>query len=161
VSSDSLSTTEALVIHGANGVTRAAREGFPDAGWQGGVGLAALVLGLIVLRARGAWRRPAVTLALVAGGFAGLIQVALVRADAPVSRWMTVVPIRQSLETLAHLAPWPSPVAFIREEDDVTFPLTRYAVPTRRPGPAAVTLDVRGSALPITCTPSGQCQGPK
>lgn len=164
MSSEGLSTTEALVIDGANGVTRAPRLGFPDAGWQLALGVVVLLAALVVGRTRLGSRRAVLAAVLLAGAGLGLVHVAVLRADAPLARWQAASPIVDSMESLARVTPWPAPIAFSREDDDVTFPLTRYAAPTRAAGTPAVTLDVRGTTFPVTCLAAGTsvtCEGPK
>ncbi|MFO0593972.1 MAG: hypothetical protein U0228_01675 [Myxococcaceae bacterium] len=149
MASQTLSTTELLVIDGANGITRATREQFPDASWSLAVCLAALVASAWLARRAPRW----IPFVLFLAAAPGLFHVFVARADAPLQRGATAAPIRQSLDELHRVAPWPNtPVTFSREEDDVTFPLTRYAVPARPPAANAVSLDVTGTRLPLRCT---------
>ena len=47
---------------------------------------------------------------------------------------------------------WPEPVAVVRDDDDVLFPLGRYAIPTRTALDAGVhTIELRGTRLSVTC----------
>ena len=55
MASQTLATTEALVIDGTNGVTRASREGFPEASLSLGLAGAALVLSVFVVRRAPKW----------------------------------------------------------------------------------------------------------
>lgn len=156
MASQTLATTEALVIDGTNGVTRASREGFPEAPLSLGLAGAALVLTVFVVRRAPKW----LPLILFAPAAFGLGHVFVARGDAPAHRRQIAAPIAKSLEALQTAAPWPIvPISIVREDDDVTFPLSRYAVPTRPPVDGGVQLSVQGASLPLGCQPSGAVVG--
>ncbi len=135
------------MIDGANGVSRASRESFPLAGWSLAVTAVAIVA-FLGLRRR--WGRLALGGLLLVGGVAGSIQVLALRADAPLARPGAARPVAESVEALRAAVPWPSPIEVRHEDDDVTFPLGRYAVPTRARS-APLGLEVRGTKLPLDC----------
>lgn len=143
---DSLTTAEAVVLDGANGVTQAPRA---HLGFSGVVLLLGAALALRVLFSRGPrWLWPVV---LGVAAVPGLVEVLVVRADAPVKRISMAKVVRSTLAEMQALAPWPAAVAG-QEEDDVLFPLARYAIPGRRPSPpTGVVLDVRGGRLGAGC----------
>lgn len=144
-----LSTTEALVIDGANGVTRASRESFPASGWAVFGAVAAALVLVAVRRWRARWTRFALGVVLLVSASPGLVEVLGRRADAPASRWHAAEPIAASLEAVRAAVPWPAPIDVRHEADGVSFPFSRYAAPTRASGGRAV--EVRGEALPLTC----------
>lgn len=148
VSSQPLSTTEAIIIDGANGITHGPREGFPDSGWSLGLFALTVLVGAMVARKAPRW----LLALLVLPAAPGLWHLLAVRADAPLNRGQTAAAISSSVQALQTVAPRTSPVHFLREDDGHTFPLTRYAVPSRpRTGPEAVQLDVRDAPLPLKC----------
>lgn len=150
--SQTLATTEALVIDGANGVTRASREGFPEATLSLGLFGAALIIAIVLVRRAPKW----LPVILFAPAALGLFHVFVARGDAPASRGATAAPIKSSIEAIQAAAPWPIvPITVVRDEDDVTFPLSRYAVPVRPPSTIGVQLGVMGSALPLRCSVTG------
>ncbi len=144
-----LQTAEQIVLDGANGVTSAPRQHFPDAGLSAGIAAVALVIALLTLRRR---RGTALILgALLVAAVPGAVHVLVMRADAPLKRGGLTTTVTGTLTELQARAPWPGAgVQVVREDDDVLFPLTRYAVPTRASS-AGVMLEVRGSALAAQC----------
>ena len=121
-----LITTESILIDGANGVTAASRAHFPE----GGVFLVVAVV--VAVLARVVKRAAVVVAVLLIGALPGLVQVLALRADAPFKRGAMTDSIGVTLSDLQRRAPWPSSQAqVIHEEDDVLFPLGRYALPSR------------------------------
>ncbi|MBK7864890.1 MAG: hypothetical protein IPJ65_41095 [Archangiaceae bacterium] len=143
-----LGTPESIVLDGANAVMGDPRAHFPRAGLSLGLSAAMLVLGVLFLRRRPRW----LALLLAASMLPGLWQVVAVRADAVPHRGELARAVRRTLDDVQAKAPWPGPVRVVREDDDVLFPLVRYAVPTRPPvsGPA-VELEVRAGPLGAPC----------
>ena len=130
-----LATSESILIDGANGVTSAPRAHFPQAGaW-----LAAAIIVAVVVRLV---KRPVVAVALLAiGSLPGLVHVLALRADSPIRRGALTDSIRVTLGDLQRRVPWPqSQVTVVREEDDVLFPLGRYALPSRTGGPLELVI---------------------
>ncbi|MBX7097415.1 MAG: hypothetical protein K1X89_06875 [Myxococcaceae bacterium] len=147
-----LGTPEAIVLDGANAVMSDPRAHFPRAQLSLGLAGVALVVGLLFLR-----RRPrALALLLALSAIPGLVQVLSARADAPGRRAELAGAIHVTLDDLQAKAPWPGPVRVVHEEDDVLFPLVRYAVPTRPPieGPA-VELEAYAGPLGAGCAIDG------
>jgi hypothetical protein len=150
----SLDTTESLVIHGANGVSQPPRPSWP---W---LSLGAVLLLAVVLRRTA--RKPsqhrtamcaALAMVLAGASMPGLWQVFVARADAPLKRTGAAAVIVQTLSELKQIAPWPAAVAVSHEDDDVMFPLTRYAVPTRQfQKQPVLTLETYGTTLRQRCT---------
>lgn len=130
-----LATSESILIDGANGVTSAPRAHFP----QAGVWLAVAIVVAVVVRLV---KRPVVAVALlVLGSLPGLVHVLALRADAPLARGAMTDSIKVTLGDLQTRVPWPqSQVTVVREEDDVLFPLGRYALPSRTGGPLELVL---------------------
>jgi len=65
----------------------------------------------------------------LAGALPGLAVVLWFRADAPVNRPEVARVIERDLGQLQAAVPWPmTPVNVVREDDDVLFPLGRYAL---------------------------------
>ncbi|MDP1823931.1 MAG: hypothetical protein Q8L48_11840 [Archangium sp.] len=130
-----LATCESILIDGANGVTSAPRAHFPQAGLWLAVAIAVAVVVRLV-------RRPAVAVALLAlGSLPGLVHVLVLRADAPFARVAMTDSIKVTLDDLQTRVPWPqSQVTVVREEDDVLFPLGRYALPSRTRGPLELVI---------------------
>jgi hypothetical protein len=152
VTSNSLDTPESIVLDGANGVTRAPREHFPDASLSLGLAMAALVAGAVLARRGPKWVVAAV---LVIAALPGLAQVLMSRADAPAQRAELGRLVTQSLTEVQQHSPWPG-VRFVREDDDVMFPIGRYAVPGRIvPADGGVELETRGSLLGQPCREEG------
>lgn len=147
-----LTTPESIVLDGANGVTRASREHFPAGGWALAGGLVVLLLAITLWRRAPRWALVGV---LVIAALPGLAHVLLLRADAPASRPAVTSVIAATLAELQRRAPWPK-VKLVREDDDVLFPLTRYAVPGRAPPPPdAIELETRGAKLGEPCRAEG------
>ncbi len=138
------------MVDGANGVSGAPRQHFPDAGLSAATALVAFAVALVALR-RGSGRRVlAVVLALSA--LPGLFTVVARRADAPATRGAVATQVRSTLSELVAVGGWPAhPAQVTREDDDVLHPLLRYALPSRPPG-GALQLEVRGSKLGAGCT---------
>ncbi len=143
-----LTTPETIIVDGANGVTRAPRTHFPFAGWELGVALVAVALAFALRR-----RRAAVPLLLVLAALPGFTHVFFLRADAPTNRDELSEQVSSSMAEFARFVPWPSmPVTVVHEDDDVLFPLLRYARPTRPVAPGATPLEVRGASLRVQCS---------
>lgn len=148
-----LSTAESVVLDGANAVTHAPRMHFP----QGGPFVAFAVIVVVVARAlftRGPkWALP-VLLGIAA--LPGLYEVLVARPDAPMHRAEMTAEIASTLGAMQRLAPWPGSVAG-EEDDDVLFPLSRYAIPGRKPlGVPGPILETHGSKLDVPCTVDGR-----
>ena len=142
-----LSTTESIVIDGANGVTSAPRAHFPEAAWF----LALAVIVAVVVRLV---RRPVVTAAvLVVAAIPGFVHVLALRGDALLRRPAMADSIRTTLTDLQRRAPWPA-VTVVREDDDVLFPLGRYALPSRTGG--QVELELRAGPVGQVCRQEAQ-----
>ena len=138
-----LSTPESIVIDGANGVTTAPRAHFPDGVWF----LALAVIVAVVVRLV---KRPGIVAAvLVVAALPGVVHVLGLRGDAPLKRGAMAESIRVTLGDLQTRVPWPqSQVRVVREEDDVLFPLGRYALPSRNSG-ATIELELELGAGPL------------
>lgn len=123
--SSALSTTEAVLLDGANGVTNAPRQHFPHGMW---FVVAALVIAVVVRVVK----RPAVVAVLLGlAAVPGFVHVLALRADAPLRRGGSVEPIARTLSELHAAAPWPATPVKVTREDDELFPLGRYAFPNR------------------------------
>ena len=147
-----LATSESILVDGANGVTSAPRAHFPEMG----VWLAVAVVVAVVVRVV---KRPAVAVVLLLlGAIPGFVHVLALRADAPFTRAVMTESIRTTLGDLQTRVPWPqSRVQVVREEDDVLFPLGRYALPSRPvPDGGAIELELRGGPLGQTCRQENQ-----
>lgn len=137
-----LTTPESILLDGGNGVSAASRAHFPDAALYFGLALVVLVV------ARALPRRPWVALGLlVLGAVPGLVHVLAFRADAPLARPAFAGLIRQRVDELKARAPWPGQVQVVREEDDVFFPLGRYALPSRPVVDGGVLLELGSGPL--------------
>ena len=147
----SLTTAEAVVLDGANGVTGAPRAHFPWAVWSVPLALALVVLSRLALTRGKRWWLPAL---LCVAALPGLWEVLLVRADAPMKRFDMAEVVRNTLAEMQRLAPWPD-AGPGREDDDVLFPLARYAIPGRKAPSPAVILDTRGGKLGQGCQVDG------
>ncbi|MBL8955155.1 MAG: hypothetical protein JNK82_30540 [Myxococcaceae bacterium] len=145
-----LGSPEAIVLDGANGVGGAPRRGFPDAGLSSALAIAALAVAVVLLRRS----RPAVAVALLLAAVPGAICVLVLRADAPLKRPALAREVSEAIEDVHTAAPWPeTAVAVVAEDDDVLFPVGRYAIPARPPPAAgAVRLELRGDGLDVECT---------
>lgn len=151
-----LATSESILIDGANGVTSAPRAHFP---------LGGLWLGLaIVVAVAARWvKKPTLAVAfLIAGGLPGLVHVLVLRADAPLARGAMTASIGTTLGELQTRVPWPaSQVVVVREDDDVLFPIGRYALPSRSSraesrDAGVIELELRGGPLGSACRQDAQ-----
>lgn len=144
--SSELGTTESILIDGANGVTSAPRAHFPQAAWW--LGLAVIVA--VVVRVV---KRPAVVAGLlVLAALPGFVHVLALRADAPLKRPASTGAIGVTLGELQQRVPWPqSQVKVVREEDDVLFPLGRYALPSRPEVDGGLELELGAGPLGQAC----------
>jgi hypothetical protein len=145
-----LCSAESVLLDGANSATGAPRAHFPSAPLALGVSALAVVAAVLLLR-----RRAFNTLsaALVLAAVPGALAVLGWRADAPLRRPALSAAVREQLAVLERSAPWPDGgVVVVREDDDVLFPLGRYAVPSRPAPPTpAVKLELRGAVLRSLC----------
>lgn len=148
-SASSLVTSESILIDGANGVTSAPRAQFPEAAiWL----FVAVVVAAIVRLVK---RPQVVVWFLVLGGVPGFVHVLALRADAPLRRAAMAESVSATLGELQRLVPWPATrVSVVREDDDVLFPLGRYALPSRGAGP--VELELRTGPLGSVCRAESQ-----
>lgn len=147
-----LARAEAILLDGANSVSGQPRAQFPAAVVSSAIALAALVLVLAWLRGR----RPGWVLAgvAVAAALPGAWCVLALRGDAPLTRPAMAAKVETALATLEAVAPWPgTPVAIVHEDDDVLFPLGRYAWPARPAVTSAVRVELRGGSLDVQCAP--------
>jgi hypothetical protein len=146
-----LTTPESVVLDGANGVSLEPRQHFPQGPLSLAFGALTLVVVLLVFRLKRS--RGAVAGLLLGTALPGLWLVVATRADAPLRRVAMTAPLRSSLAEVMSKVPWPrTPVTVLAEEDDVLFPLVRYALPTRpRLDAGALELEVRGHSLPLRC----------
>jgi hypothetical protein len=144
-------TAESILIDGANSVSDEPRRQFPHATASLLLGALALALTVTLLRKRS----KAVLAALTLTALPGLAWVLVLRADAPAKRGSVAADIASTLEDLRAHAPWPgTPVRIVREDDDVLFPLGRYAMPSRPASPhpsPEVQLELRGDRLGEPC----------
>lgn len=149
-----LATPEALVLDGANGVSGQPRRDFPDAAPATALALTVAVLAAVVLRSR--WGRSLLPGALLLTALPGAWCVLVTRADAPPARGALAATVSSSLAEVQASAPWPhGAVRVAHEDDDVLFPLGRYALPSRPEVAApAVTLELRGASLGVRCAPA-------
>lgn len=124
-----LDTTESIVLDGANGVTRAPRAQFP---LGGELLVLALVAGVALRFSRVGHRRTLLGLSMALAAIPGWIHVLGKRADAPVRRFATAGRVEHTLSDLKQRLDWPRRSwKMVHEEDDVLFPLGRYALPSR------------------------------
>lgn len=146
--SSALDSPETIVLDGANGVTHAPRERFPNAGFEFGAAVIAVVLAVWLRRFRAA-----IPVILLLGALPGFVHVFWLRADAPHKRRSLTSQIVSSMAEFARHAPWPRmKVNVVKEDDDVLFPLLRYARPTRPVTDGGVAMEVSGSSLRVTCS---------
>jgi hypothetical protein len=145
-----LCTAESVLLDGANSATGAPRAHFPSAPLALGLSAVAVVAAVVLLR-RQAFK--ALSAALVLAAVPGALAVLGWRADAPLRRPALAAAVREELELLKRSAPWPDGgVVVLREDDDVLFPLARYAMPSRPvPAAPAVQLELRGAVLRSAC----------
>jgi hypothetical protein len=109
----------------------------------------ALVVAIVLSRRAKAKALLAVVLGVAA--LPGLWCVLVQRADAPLRRGELAASVTTTLGVLTPYTGWPTaPASVTYEEDDVLFPLLRYAMPSRPAGGAA-KLSVRGSSLDARC----------
>jgi hypothetical protein len=144
-----LGTAEAIVLDGANSLGGAPRQHFPSAQSSAVVAVVAALVALAFLK-----RRPAVVLlVLLVAAIPGLVSLLVLRADAPTRRGGLATVIEARVTELKARARWPSgAVRVVREEDDVWFPLGRYALPGRpTPLGPAVELELVGASLGEGC----------
>lgn len=148
-----LARAEAILLDGANSVSGQPRAQFPAAAVSSAVAIVAVVVVLAWLRGR----RPGWWLAAlaVAAALPGAWCVLALRGDAPLARPAMAAKVATTLATLEAVAPWPgTPVAIVHEDDDVLFPIGRYAWPARPEVPGAPTrIELRGAALDVRCAP--------
>jgi hypothetical protein len=145
-----LDSAERIVLDGANGINGAPRQHFPDGGLFSLVSVVVVVLTVGALKRRFASLVP---LLLALAALPGLVGLLVLRADAPASRGALAARVSQTLGQLEAQAPWPqTPVHVGYEDDDVLFPLGRYAWPSRPEGASgAVELELRGDSLDVVC----------
>ncbi len=135
------------MIDGANGVTTAPRAHFP----QAGVWLALAVIVAVLVRVV---KRPAIIAGVLAvAAVPGFVHVLALRADAPLQRPALTSAIGTTLRDLQQRAPWPErQVEVVKEEDDVLFPLGRYALPSRpEVSGTAIELELGAGPLGAAC----------
>ncbi len=143
-----LATSESILIDGANGVTSAPRADFP----HGGLWLALAFIVVVVARLL---KRPALTVVLLLlGAVPGFIHVVALRADAPVHRGALTDSITRTLSSMQSQVPWPKSQVSVVREDDLLFPLGRYALPNRTVGP--VEVELRDGPLGAGCRQEAQ-----
>ena len=143
-----LATSESILIDGANAVTSAPRAHFPHGGlWLG--------LAFIVVVVARLLKRPALTVVLLLlAAVPGLIHVVVLRADAPVQRGALAASIATTLSSLQAQVPWPQRQVSVVREDDLFFPLGRYALPSRTVGP--IEVELRNGPLGHGCREEAQ-----
>jgi len=151
-----LTTPESVVLDGANGVSLEPRQHFPQGPLSLAFGALTVVVVLMVFRLERS--RGAIAGLLLGAALPGLWLVVATRADAPLRRVAMTAPIRSSLAEVMSKVPWPrTPVTVLPEDDDVLFPLLRYALPTRPTfDGGALQLEVRGHSLPVRCQAVGE-----
>lgn len=138
------------MLDGANSVTGAPRKHFPEAAPGLGLSAVALVVTVVVLRTR--WARVALPALMLLAAVPGAVEVLGRRADAPGRRASLATLVRVGLSDLEQVASWPAtPVKVVRDDDDVLFPLARYAWPSRPAVDGGVEVELRGSALTTAC----------
>ena len=140
------------MLDGANAVGAESRQQFPDATLSLVLAALALIVTVGVLRRRS--KRALVAIALALTAIPGATMVLVRRADAPLHRPATAQLVRATLDDLQHRMPWPqTAVQVTREDDDVLYPLVRYALPTRAVfPPPTMWLDARGGLLGPRCS---------
>jgi hypothetical protein len=146
----SLTTPESIVLDGANSVAGAPRLHFPDATVGLVAGAVVLVVTLVSLRVRRA--KVVLPVVLLLAALPGAVHVLVRRADAPGQRATLATRVVVGVEDLARVAPWPDAmVRVVRDDDDVLFPLARYAWPSRPAVDAGVEVELRGGLLTTAC----------
>lgn len=145
-----LSTPEAIVLDGANSVSGAPRAHFPEAALSWSVAGLALLVTVVAVRTKRAALVVPVLLGLA--GLPGLYTLAVRRADAPMNRAALTALVKVGVNDLKAQATWPqTSLQVARDDDDVLFPLARYAWPSRPAVDAGVTVELRGSVLMTAC----------
>ena len=97
-------------------------------------------------------RRRLVPVLLLLSAGPGLLQVLVKRADAPTRRAAMAAQISATVSELQARSGWPLPVAVVRDDDDVLYPLGVYAMPTRAAPDAGVrSIELRGTRVTVTC----------
>ncbi len=143
-----LATSESILIDGANAVTSAPRAHFP----HGGLWLSLALVVLVVVRLL---KRPALTVVLLLlAAVPGFIHVLALRADALVQRRELTSSIATTLSSMQTQLPWPQRQVSVVREDDLFFPLGRYALPSRTVGP--VEVELRNGPLGSVCREEAQ-----
>lgn len=138
------------MLDGANSVSGAPRAHFPEAALSLSVaGLALLVTVVAVRTKRAALVVPAL---LGLAALPGLFALVVRRADAPMNRAALTALVKVGVNDLKAQAAWPqASLQVVRDDDDVLFPLARYAWPSRGAVDGGVELELRGSALITAC----------
>ena len=145
-----LSTPEAIVLDGANSVSGAPRAHFPEAALSLSLAGLALLVTVVAVRTKRAALVVPVMLGLAA--LPGLYAVAVQRADAPTKRAALTALVKVGVNDLKNQAAWPqASMQVVRDDDDVLFPLARYAWPSRPTVDGGVAIELRGSALMTAC----------
>ncbi|MBL8936810.1 MAG: hypothetical protein JNM69_19780 [Archangium sp.] len=145
-----LSTPEAIVLDGANSVSGAPRAHFPEAAFSLSLAAVALLVTVVAVRTKRAALVVPVVLGLAA--LPGLFALVVQRADAPMNRAALTALVKVGVNDLKAQAAWPqAAVQVVRDDDDVLFPLARYAWPSRPTVDGGVALELRGSALITAC----------
>lgn len=137
------------MLDGANAVSGEPRH-FGAAWLSSSLALTAMVLGLWLWRTR---FRLLLVWAAMAAAVPGAWYVLWVRADAPLQRDELSSTVTHAVRQVQRVAPWPDGgVEVVFEEDDVLYPIGRYALPTR-PAVAEpkVRLWLQGSSLRASC----------
>ncbi len=143
-----LATSESILVDGANAVTSAPRAHFP----HGDLWLALAFVVLVVARML---KRPALTVVLLLlAAVPGFIHVVALRGDAPMQRGALTSSIATSLQSMQTQVPWPQPQVWVVREDDLFFPLGRYALPNRTVGP--IKVELRNGPLGQGCREEAQ-----
>lgn len=144
-----LETSEGILLDGANSVSGQSRAGFPNGLLFSGLALAAFCAALVLLR-RG--RPKVVSLVLLAAAIPGAVFVLALRADALHRRGELAASVSRAVAEVQREAPWPSTaVQMTHEDDDVVFPIGRYALPSRPEVSPSVRLELRGGSLSFAC----------
>jgi hypothetical protein len=145
-----LSTPEAIMLDGANSVSGAPRAHFPDAALSLSFAGLALLVTVVAVRTKRAALVVPVMLGLAAAP--GLYSLAVQRADAPMNRAALTALVKVGVNDLKAQASWPqASLQVVRDDDDVLFPLARYAWPSRPAVDGGVAIELRGSTLITAC----------
>jgi hypothetical protein len=115
--------------------------------------VAALALGVALGWWRTRLRRPLLGGLLLLGALPGLALVMAQRGDAPPSRGAMAQQVEAAIAAVQLEVGWPRTFAqVVREDDDVLFPVGRYALPSRPPlADAGSLLELRGPSLEAGC----------